>query len=166
MGLEFCRTAVDVYKKFSNGGILWRVKSIRKGDDYKDILTIGRYYAEQGSNVYLTTPLHFKSEEYVKVFDELKGTPYERKCPDLIINEIFFEYEGHKPHFRKRKVASMISHGAKQTNHIIIKNTKGCTHRYIRRNVESRLRDKTFKLAIDEVLTYENGKVVKVYKKQ
>jgi hypothetical protein len=68
--------------------------------------------------------------------------------------------------FKKRKMANMISHGAKQSSRIIINNNKGCSSRYILENIHNRIKDKNFKNNIDEVWLYEKGKVRLIYKKK
>jgi hypothetical protein len=132
-------------------------------NDHSDLLSIARYFAGKGDNVKITTDIHFKDEKYKEVFGKLNGTGYERKCPDFIINGRFYEYESFMQPFRKRKLANMISHGAKQSSRIIINNNKGCSDRYILANIHNRLRDKNFKNNIDEILVYEKGKVRLLY---
>ena len=59
----------------------------------------------------------------------------------------------------------MISHGAKQSPYIIINNTKGCSDRFILRNIYERLSDKKFGYDIKEVWLYEKGKIRLLFKK-
>jgi hypothetical protein len=100
------------------------------------------------------------------VFGQLKGTKYERKCPDLIADGVFYEYESFVPPFKKEKISHMITKGLKQASRIIINNNKGISERYIRDNIYKRLKDKNFKNEINEVWLYEKGKVWLLYKKQ
>jgi hypothetical protein len=137
-----------LYKKFGEKGKIEIANGYVKKSDYKDLLAISRFFAKQGSNVKITVPIHYKDIRYDLVFGVLKGTIYERKCPDLIIDGICYEYERYEPPFKKRKIANMISHGAKQSSHIIINNNKGCSDRFIRRNILERLADKHFKSEI------------------
>jgi hypothetical protein len=111
------------------------------------------------SKVQITTDIHYKDPKYKQIFGQLMGTIYERKCPDLIIEGEFYEYESSIPPFRKRKIANMISHGTKQSSRIIIKNTKGCSDRYILNNLTNRIYDKNFQYNFDEVWLYEKGKI-------
>ena len=89
-----------------------------------------------------------------------------RKCPDLKIDELFYEYESFNPPFKKRKIANMISHGAKQSSRIIINNSKGASDRFIRRSVYDRLTDSNFVYDIDELWLYEKGELRLLFKKQ
>jgi hypothetical protein len=158
----------SLYKKFSNGGRIEVMEGYNqnKKSDHKDLFAIARYFAEKGGTVQITTDIHFKDEKYKKVFERLDRTPYEHKCPDLIINGKFYEYESFAPQFSIRKIANMISHGAKQSSRIIINNNKGSSDRYILNNISRRIYDKTFKYNIDEVWVYEQGEVRLLFKKQ
>jgi hypothetical protein len=134
--------------------------------DHNDLFAVARFWAKQGCEVKITTPVHFKDAKYTAVFGTLFGTLYERKCPDLIVDGICYEYERYEPPFRKRKVANMISHGSRQSSRIIINNNKGCSDRFIRRNIYERIADKNFKYDIEEVWVYEKGQVRLLFKKQ
>ena len=82
------------YKKYKNGGeILIHAKVNRNQADYKDLLTIAIFFAKKGKSVKLTPPIHIKSVEYFEIYGSLIGTIYERKCPDLKIGDLFYEYE-------------------------------------------------------------------------
>jgi hypothetical protein len=153
-----------IYKEFSNGGRIEIMNGYIKKSDHKDLITIARDLAKQGRIVQIATNPHFKSEEYKRIFGSLNGTVYERKCPDLIIDRVFYEYESFMNPFKIRKIANMISHGAKQSSRIIINNNKGASDRIILSNIHNRIRDKNFKNNIDEIWIYEKGKVRLFYK--
>jgi hypothetical protein len=154
------------YKKFENGGKIEITEGYKKKSDHKDLVSISRFFAQNGDSVKITTDIHFKDEKYKEVFGELIGTQYERKCPDLLINGKFYEYERYVPPFNKEKISHMIKKGSMQSPYIIINNNKGASDRYIRRNILERLNDKNFKRDIDEVWLYEKGTVRLLYKKQ
>jgi hypothetical protein len=154
----------SLYKKLGDNGKIEIAKGYVKNTDHRDLLAISRCFAEKGSTVKITMPLHYKDANYSSVFGMLNGTIYERKCPDLIIDGIYYEYERYDPPFKKRKIANMISHGTKQSSRIIINNNKGCSDRFIRRNIFERLADKSFRYKIDEVWIYEKGNVRLLYK--
>jgi hypothetical protein len=156
----------SLYKEFGGGGKIEVMEGYTPKRDHRDLFSIARYFAKKGDKVQITTDVHFKDEKYAEAFGKLNKTPYERKCPDLIINGKFYEYEGFMKPFKNRKLANMISHGTKQASRIIINNNKGCSDRYILTNIHNRLRDKNFKNNIDEVLVYEKGKVRLLYKKK
>ena len=156
-----------VYKQYENGGkVLIHLEVDRKLSDFKALLTIANVLAKEGKSVKLTPRVHFKSDAYKEIYKSLTGTIYERKCPDLVVNGIFYEYESFIPPFKKGKISHMISNGLKQSSRIIINNNKGCSDRYILTNIYNRLRDKKFKSDIDEVWVYEKGKVRLIHKKK
>ena len=107
--------------------------------------------------------MHYKNELYESVFGKLKGTIYENKCPDLIVDGLFYEYESYTSPWKKTKISNMLSHGLKQSDRIIINNNKGCSDRYIINNILRRANDKFFKGQIKEVLVYEKGSIRKIF---
>jgi hypothetical protein len=156
----------SLYKEFTGGGKVEIMKGYTPKSDHKDLRAIARYFSQKGDKVQITTSIHFKNEKYKEVFGRLNGTPYERKCPDLIINGEYYEYESFVPPFKKEKISHMIKKGFVQSSRVIINNNKGASDRYIRDNIYKRLKDKNFKYEIKEIWIYEKGKVRLLYKKQ
>jgi hypothetical protein len=152
----------SIYKEYSNGGRIEIMDGYVKKSDHKDLHTIAREWAKEGKVVQMTTDVHYKSDMYGQVFGTLRGTKYERKCPDLIVNSKFYEYESYVPPFNKRKISHMIKKGTVQSSRIIINNNKGASDRYIIRNIIERRRDRNFKYDINEVWLYEKGKIRKL----
>ena len=157
----------SVYKQYENGGqVLIHSEVDRKLSDFKALCTIANFFAKEGKLVKITPEAHFKSDTYKQIYHSLIGTAYERKCPDLKIDEFFYEYESYIPPFRKKKISHMIRKGTEQSSKIIINNSKGASDRYIRDNIYKRLKDKTCKNKIDEVWLFEKGKLRLLFKKQ
>ena len=151
-------------KTFSNDGKIEIMKGYVKRDDYSHLFSISRFFAARGCHVQITTNVHFKDEIYQEVFGGLIGTQYERKCPDLIIDGKYYEYESYRPPFKKEKISNMMSKGLKQSSRIIINNNKGIVHRIIKKNIYYRIRNA--QQQIEEVWAYEKGQVILLYKKQ
>lgn len=146
-------------KTFKNGGVLSEYSTIEKNkNDYKDLVNIGKEFAKKGNDVTLMPRVHIKDPMYKKLYGKLIGSKYERKCPDLLINEIFYEYESFERPWKKRKIGRMLSHGLEQSSYIIIDNNKGCSHRYLKK----RIRD--LKTSVNEVWVYEKGETSLLYK--
>ena len=160
------RLGADGFKlerKYPNGGTLYiHSDADKEKNDYKAILTIARIFAKEGKTVRITPRLHHKSEEYRSIYGSLIGTRYERKCPDFQEDGVFYEYEGFIKPWNKKKVGRMLSHGLDQSSRIIIDNTKGCSERFIRKQIMARIH--LPKQAIDEVWIYEKGNVRLFYK--
>lgn len=156
-----------IRNRFENGGSLSIMKEIdRSASDYKDLLAIGRQFAEMGYQVQVLCNIHYKNPDYIKFFGLLANTKYYRKCPDLRINDRMYEYESFIETWNKRKLSRMISHGARQSPYIIIKNTGGCSDRFIIKSIFDRLKDKSFNHDIKEVWIYEKGGIRLIYKKR
>ena len=149
-------------KTFENGGKIEIIDGYKKKSDHSDLVSISRFFAGKGNCVTITTDIHFKDEKYQEVFGALIGTKYNRKCPDLIINGTFYEYESYSPPFKKEKLFNMLKRGFLQSSYIIIDNNKGASDRFIKQKLGERLR---MGQIIDEVWLYEKGKIRLLYKK-
>ena len=154
----------NVIKTFKNKGVYKEHISINKTlSDYKTVKNIGIEFARLGKEVKAVPVVHFKSPEYQKIYESLIGTKYYRKCPDLLIDEKFYEVENYLPPFNKDKINGMFTKGLKQSSNIVINNTKGASDRYIKKIIHQRIR---IGQNIDEVWLYEKGKIRLLYKKQ
>ena len=152
-----------IYKQYENGGKVLIPKIIdKKASDYKPLISIANFFAKEGKTVRLNLVVHFKSDEYKEIYKSLIGTIYERKCPDLLIDGVFYEFENFTPSFRTRKLSRMLSHGGKQSSRIIINNNKGASDSYLRRYIHSYIRQGA---VLDEVHIYEKGKVRLLFKR-
>ena len=151
------------YKQYENGGKVLLPENInRKASDYRFLITIANTFAREGKTVRLTPVVHFKSDEYKEIYRSLMGSIYERKCPDLEIDGIFYEFENYTPPFRKIKISHMLNSGFKQSSRIIINNSKGASDRYVRRLIYDRVNKN---IPADEVWLYEKGKLRLLFKK-
>ena len=147
----------SIVKAFKGGGRVLVMRGVDKEKpDYKAILTIAILFAKEGHQVKILTSCHYKSEEYRFVYGRLIGTKYERKCPDLLVDDVFYEYEGFIKPWNKRQISNMLSHGLEQADRVIIDNNKGASDRFIRRAIMARLQLKN--MCIREVWLYEKGK--------
>lgn len=155
---EITSELFTIWKAFKGGGIIRIMTGVDKmKPDYKAILTVATLFAKDGHQVKILTSCHFKSQEYRNVFGRLFGTKYERKCPDLLIDDdLFYEYEGFEKPWKKEKVRRMISHGMKQSALMIINNTRGASDRFIRQAIVARL---NVGALIKEVWLYEKGRL-------
>ena len=151
-------------QEYDNGGkeIWYADKEAAQKADFAAIKTIARNLAKKGNIVEVMPRYHSKSEEYKYFYKELIGTKYENKCPDLRINGKFYEFEGFVKPWSKEKIGRMLSHGLKQSSRVMIDNTKGCSHRYLRKRVFDYLR---LGVTIEEILVYEKGNLTYIYKK-
>jgi hypothetical protein len=150
-------------KAFPNGGRVEIMEGYVKQSDHDDLLVIAYFFAQQGHTVQIPTMVHFKNEKYQHVFGALMGTIYERKCPDLIIDGEFYEYESYLPPFKRGKISNMMSNGLRQSSRIIINNNDGEKDAYIERIIYNRVVYENQN--IDEVWLFEKGEVRLIFKK-
>ena len=156
-----------LYKLYPSGGKVLQMKGLEAANsDYKDIMAIAINMAKRGHEVKILHALHYKDPLYRMVYGELIGTRYYRKCPDLIIDGHFYEYESYDRPFKSRKISHMLKRGADQANRIIIDNNKGASDRFIINMIENRLKDQNFRGDIEEVYVYEKGVVRQIFKKK
>ena len=143
-------------KAYKGGGRVLIMDGVDKSKpDYKAIFTLASLFAKEGKTARILTSCHYKSEEYKAVFGSLMNTKYERKCPDLLIDDKFYEYEGFEKPWKKEKVRRMVSHGMKQSSFMIINNTKGASDRFIRQAIVAHI---NVGATINEVWLYEKGR--------
>ena len=143
-------------KTYEGGGRVLIMNGVDKSKpDYKAILTLATLFAKDGSIARILTSCHFKSQEYKTIFGALMGTKYERKCPDLLIDDKFYEYEGFEKPWNRRKIKNMLAHGLLQSSRIVIDNNKGASDRIIRKGIMARLKIGS---SIKEVWLYEKGR--------
>jgi hypothetical protein len=128
--------------------------------DSIDLIHIAECFARMGCEVVILHPVHFKSLEYATIYGPLLGTKYERKCPDLMINDNYYEYESYVRPWNKRKLSNMISDGLRQSDKIIIDNRDGASFRQINRSIRSRL---SINAQISEVWIYDGDSVIDIF---
>ncbi|MBQ6952695.1 MAG: hypothetical protein IJP81_02160 [Bacteroidales bacterium] len=156
-----------LYKQYPSGGTIWLMLGLgTSGSDYKDIMAIAKYLAKNGHEVKVLHAIHYKDQLYREVYGELIGTRFYRKCPDLLIDGRFYEYESYDRPFKSRKISHMLKRGAAQSSRIIIDNNRGASDRFIINMIENRLKDKNFRGDIEEVYLYEKGEVRPLFKKK
>ena len=124
-----------LYKQYPSGGTIWLMPGLEtSGSDYKDIMTIAKCLAMNGHEVKVLRAVHYKDPLYREVFGELIGTRYYRKCPDLLVDGEFVEYESYTTAQPKNAFRNMIHSGLEQADSVIIRNC-GLTDGYMLRAV-------------------------------
>jgi hypothetical protein len=150
-------------KAFPNGGRIEIMDEFVKKSDYEDLLLIADFFAQQGKVVLIPTEVHYKDAKYKQIYGKLMGTVYERKCPDLIIDGRFYEYESYLSPFKKEKISNMMSAGFKQSTRIII-NNGGADDNFIQKCILNRINEENVHYQIDEVWVLETGTLRVLYK--
>lgn len=155
-----------LYKTFPSGGTVSLMTGLDKtSSDYSDLISIACCFARAGRYVIILSPVHYKDQLYGQVFGKLIGTKYERKCPDLLIDGNYYEYESYERPYETEKIERMISRGAKQAPNIVIDIRESSVTKKVISNKVQRLKgQKSFKSQIASVWIYDGEIVEMVYK--
>ena len=135
----------------------------RNDSDFNKLNEIATFFArEQGAEVILTPKMSRPPKfQYECIYGSLVGTKYERKCPDLCINGIWYEHEGFTSDKPKTAFRNMLNHGLKQSNRLII-DKPYLTDAYMKRVIRQRIKDGQ---AIEEIWIKEDSEIRILYKK-
>ena len=130
-----------LYKQFPSGGTIWRMLGFDEtGADYEDILAVADCLAESGHEVKILHAVHYKDPLYRKVFGELIGTRYYRKCTDLLVDGEFVEYESYTSNQPKNALRNMLHNGLSQSDSVIIRQSN-LTDGYMLRAIQGYLQN-------------------------
>lgn len=130
-----------LYKQHPSGGKIWLMLGLETtGSDYNDILAIANCLAECGHEVKVLHAVHYKDPLYRKVFGELIGTQYYRKCPDLLVDGVFVEYESFHSDQPKNAFRNMLHNGLTQSDSIILHHCN-LTDGYMLQQIEGKLKN-------------------------
>ena len=108
--------------------------------DYNDILAISECLAKYGHEVKVLHAVHYKDPLYREVFGELIGTKYYRKCPDLLVDGEFVEYESYTSDRPKNAFRNMLHKGLAQSDRIILRHCN-LTNGYMMRTLLGYIRN-------------------------
>jgi len=149
----------QIKAKFENGGVYYQHAFVdEKASDYKEVDTVASFFAKEGSEVYSLPSIHYKDGFYKKLF---LGS-YDKKCPDLKINNAFYEVENTITS-NIVGLSNMFRRGLKQANRLILDNHNEYPDYYILKNIHKRIREGQ---NIEEVWELRNNKIKLLYKKQ
>ena len=130
-----------LYKQYPSGGKIWLMLGLETtGSDYNDILAIANCLAETGHEVKVLHAVHYKDSIYRVVFGELIGTRYYRKCPDLLVDKEFVEYESYTTCKPKKALRNMLHNGLAQSDSIIIRQCN-LTDEYMIQQIRGQIQD-------------------------
>lgn len=128
---DYCELLVQ----YPNGGKIWQMQGHKSSElDYEDIMAIANFMAQKGHEVKILHAIHYKDPLYLEVFGNLMNTKYARKCPDLLIDGEFVEYESYRTSLPKKAFRNMLHNGLSQSNNIILREC-GLTDGYMTQQV-------------------------------
>ena len=91
----------------------------REATDFKDLTTIAKEKAKEGKQVYIMPTMDNQDNDLYKyLFSARKA--YLKTSPDLLVNEVFHEFESYKQPFGKNSLKNMLSNGYGQSDIVII----------------------------------------------
>ena len=104
------------------------------------ILSCAKHFAQQGKHVVMPPKLDvpYKNPAYEKIFGSLRGTPYYGKCPDLLVDGVWYEHEGFASVNQKSNFSNMLHRGLSQSERIIIEKCS-LSERIMRKSIRDRL---------------------------
>ena len=153
----------EVLSRYPNGGTLTVYNSIdRTTGDFHRIRCCAEFFARQGKMVVMTPKLDvpYKNPAYDMIYGSLKGTPYYGKCPDLLVNGVWYEHEGYSNVNPKTNFSNMMKRGLRQSNRVILEDC-GLTDGYMKRNVLVRISENQM---ITEVLVRKGDEIRVIFK--
>ena len=130
-----------LYKQYPGGGKIWLMLGLdTSGSDYEDILAIAKWLAGNGHEVKVLHAVHYKDSLYRIVFGELIGSRYYRKCPDLLVDGSFVEYESYMSEQPKNAFRNMLHNGLAQSDSVIIRHCN-LTDGYMIQQIQGQIRN-------------------------
>jgi len=145
---------------YENGGKIDVYDLVNQNaSDFKNVFACCEYFARQGKYVLITPSFTgdvFKNPNYHKIYASLMGTPYWGKCPDFLVDSVWYEHEGYdtkKDLSEKNKrvltFGNMLNRGLKQSDRVIIDDCY-IARRWAKKNIFKRVH-------------FENQNITKVY---
>ena len=154
----------ELFEYYPSNGIIEIYNCVNRIDsDFESLLRVCRFFAAEGKHcVILPKSLHRKSQEYCLVFGKLFGTKYDGKCPDLWIDGVFYEHEGHISKNGKKAFRNMMNRGLAQSSRIIIEDCN-VTYSFILSSILGR---QMIGIEIEELWALNQQEVKLLYKSE
>ena len=153
-----------VYEDFGKGKVGIYHKVNKKANDFDNVKISCEFFAKQGANTRIYPKFDStkdNNDEYKVLFAKLKGPPYWGKCPDLMVNNIFYEHEGFTTNDPKNAFKNMMRRGLAQSDRLILEDS-GVTERYAKNNFRARIKEGQ---SISEVWVRKGKNLELLYKK-
>lgn len=153
----------EIIQTHENGGFIKvHVLVDKNANDYKKVVDCCNHFSVQGEGTYVLPDIkNSETTNYKRIFGELIGTMYERKCPDFRVGKLFYEHEGFTTTNKKRALSNMLSRGLDQSSRIVIDDA-GHNERYLKKRVFDRVKEGQ---KIDEVWLLKDRNLNLIYKK-
>ncbi len=146
----------EVLATFPNGGRVVVYNAIdRTTEDFRRILSCAKHFAKQGKQVVMPPKLDvpYKNPAYDVIYGSLRGTAYYGKCPDLMVDNVWYEHEGYNSENPKTNFSNMCRRGFRQSDKIIIEKCE-LTDGYMLRSIQGQIKSGTI---ISELWVHSEG---------
>ena len=134
---------MDYYETvlFPSGGRIRIHTLVSKDDtDYAKLYSIAECFAMDGKDVTLVPKMKRPQQfEYYSIYSALAGTHYDGKCPDMLVEGKWYEYEGFITDNPKRAFSNMLNRGLKQSDRIIL-DKPDLSDAYMKRVIHQRIK--------------------------
>lgn len=160
---EYGQWSFETEKEYPNGGKVQVHQLVNPADsDYQKLIQIADFFARHGHEARLT-PKMSRPQKFVyqNIYHSLMGTKYEGKCPDLLVDDKWYEHEGFISTNPKRAFRNMLNDGLKQSDRLIIERPD-LTEAYMKRVIHQRVKEGQ---AIAEIWIKDGRKLQLLYKK-
>lgn len=153
----------NVLKEFENGGKILVHQLVNHEDsDYSKLISIAEHFASLGKEVKLTPKMSRPPKfVYQNIYGSLMGTKYEGKCPDLLIDDVWYEHEGFTTDNPKNAFRNMMRDGLRQSDRLIIDKPE-LTTAYMKRVIWQRVQEGHL---VNEIWLKDGGVLTLLYKK-
>ena len=135
-------------KEYENGGKIEVYEIVNQTtSDFNRVFACCDYFAKQGKKTLIMPHFHvtISNADYRKIYDFLKDTTYWGRCPDFLVDGVWYEHEGYeedKDLSDRRKRADtfseMMTRGIRQSDRIIVEDC-GVGRYYAKRNIYNRI---------------------------
>jgi hypothetical protein len=140
---------INTLKEYENGGKIDVYGKVdQKTSDFKKIFACCDFFAKQGRKTLITPAFLVETignPDYETIYASLRRTLYWGKCPDFIVDGVWYEHEGYDetkdlndPKKRVTTFCNMVTRGLKQSEKIIIEEC-GISRFYAKRNIYKRI---------------------------
>lgn len=153
----------NVANTFPNGGkILIHELVSSKDSDYTKLIDVATFFAAMGKEVRLTPKMKRPPQfEYASIYGSLVGTRYVNKCPDMLVDDFWYEHEGFISSNPKNAFRNMLNDGLIQASRLVI-DKPNLTEAYMKRVIRQRIKDGQM---IDEIWVKDGTSIQLIYKK-
>jgi len=136
-------------KEYDNGGKIEVYQLVdQTANDFHKICACCDYFAKQGAKTLIMPrfDVTIANPDYRKIYAFLKDTPYWGRCPDFLVNGVWYEHEGYDetkdfsshPKKRANTFSKMLQRGIKQSDRLIVEDC-GISHFFARRAIFKRV---------------------------